>query len=93
MRKPKKSPLSGWTDYPMTPEEKGKAAPWRRCRIVAYDQNKYADVEVEGFGLVNIKIGYVLCQPNWEDGGLPVFHRHPFRVRKLPGLSDKARSL
>ena len=70
--------LQGWTDYPMLESEKGDhardpavprtQAPWRRATVLAYDRNKYADVEVEGFGLLNFKVGYVLCEPSWETG-------------------------
>ena len=90
----RKQPLIGWTDYPMYhihPEERGKPAPWRRCRIVAFNGSKHADVVVEGFGLVEFKIGYVLCQP--RPGAPSLARLHPFRVQKLPRLSGKAVSL
>jgi hypothetical protein len=86
-----KPPLTGWTDYPMWhlyPEEKGGAGPWRRCRIVAFNGSKHADVEVEGIGLVEFKIGYVLCQP--DRNSPQVKDLHPFRVNNLPWLSGKA---
>ena len=72
--------LQGWTDYPMIESEKGDhardpavprtQAPWRRATLRAFDRNKYADIEVEGFGLLNFKAGYVLHEPSW-DAGMP----------------------
>jgi hypothetical protein len=72
-------------------EERGKPAPWRRCRIVAFNGSKHAEVEVEDVGLVEIKIGYVLSQPKW--GSPTLASLHPFRVEHLPWLSGKAASL
>ena len=81
-----KSALVGWTDYPMPGDTRNGV--WRRCRIIAYDKNKYADIEVEGVGCVNFKIGYVRVAPSWSSQSM--MSRHPFRIHRLPFTSSHA---
>ncbi len=53
------------TDYPIIEfgDQVGKAASQRRCKIVCYDGNKYAKVEVvdeiKGIVIKEIKLGYI----------------------------------
>jgi len=52
--------MKGYTDYPFielgdTPHQE---APVRECIILSYDNNKYADIIVEGKKF-NIKAGYI----------------------------------
>lgn len=95
MPRKKKPELVGWSDYPMTDEEvdarrAGRGTPWRRCTIVAYDGDKYADVDVDGIGKVNMKIWYVLRFPTWVNAD-PVISHHPFRKNRLPMTREGVR--
>jgi len=56
--------VRAWTDYPILPlgDESGKAAPIREVRVLGWDGNKYAAVEVEGL-VVSLKRGYLYSIP------------------------------
>ena len=54
--------ITAWTDYPFT--ELGdiphQRAPIRRVLVLSYDQNKYATIYVQGYGLITtVKCGYL----------------------------------
>ena len=54
--------ITGWTDYPIIQigDISGKKAPIRRIRVLSFDNNKYAKVEILGYGVtVEIKAGYL----------------------------------
>ena len=52
--------MKGYTDYPFTElgDRLQEEAPIRECIIIFYDNNKYADIVVEGKKF-NIKSGYI----------------------------------
>ena len=61
-------PIHGYTDYPVKSfgDKSGQLAPIRKCKVIAYDYNKYAWVMVyedDQVELVNMKIGYVYPKP------------------------------
>ncbi len=54
--------ITGWTDYPIIEigDISGKKAPIRRIRVLSFDNNKYAKVEILGYAVtVEIKAGYL----------------------------------
>lgn len=52
--------MNFFTDYPIAElgDALGKIAPVRPCKALAWDGDKYADVEVEGIK-TNFKVGYL----------------------------------
>ena len=59
-------PFTCWTDYPMVAlgDEPLKPAPIRRVRVLGYDGNKYANIQVLGTEVFDwIKCGYLYSQP------------------------------
>ena len=54
-----------WTDYPIPGEDRPNyAAPYRKCKVIAYDGDKYVRIELEsGLGVMQIKSGYVYQMP------------------------------
>lgn len=53
-----------WTDYPMTElgDVAGRSAPTRAVRLISFDGDKYATVEVMGVQK-EIKMGYLRSMP------------------------------
>jgi hypothetical protein len=53
-----------WTDYPIAElgDEPGKPAPVRPCKVLCWDGDKYATIEVEGVR-TEVKAGYLYTAP------------------------------
>lgn len=56
--------MIAWTDYPFTElgDTEGKPAPIRPVQVMAFDGDKYATVEFEGWLLI-VKAGYLYYKP------------------------------
>lgn len=52
--------MNAYTDYPFTElkDTPGKYAVVRRCKITAYDQDRYCDITING-KLLEVKRGYL----------------------------------
>lgn len=58
--------ITCWTDYPFTSlgDISGKKAPIRRVCVINFDNNKYAEIEILGYGVrASVKAGYLYSQP------------------------------
>ena len=66
--------MEAWTDYPIIEfgDVEGQLAPVRKCRIVAYDGDKYAKVVI-GAVMKSIKSGYLYSKPG-RCGEVPTVH-------------------
>jgi hypothetical protein len=52
-----------WTDYPfLDTDAKGQPAPIREVTVIAFDGDKYADVQYQG-QTYNFKAGYLYKEP------------------------------
>ena len=58
--------ITCWTDYPFVQlgDISGKKAPIRRVKVISFDNNKYAGIEILGYGVLSsVKAGYLYSQP------------------------------
>ena len=70
--------MQAWTDYPIIEfgDVEGELAPIRRCKIVAYDGDKYAKVFIRDQSCAvtkSIKGGYLYSKPG-RHGDVPNVH-------------------
>jgi hypothetical protein len=67
--------IDAWTDYPVFSlgDTDGPSSPLRRIKVIAYDGDKYARVQVEGLDHpIVIKRGYCYTKPERLTMGPPI---------------------
>lgn len=82
--------ITGWTDYPFT--ELGdipqQPAPIRRVKVLAYDGNKYAIVEISNV-ISSVKWGYLYQRPGRLGQVKNISRRKLERMHSSFSLVDK----
>ena len=79
--------ITAWIDYPFKAlgDIAYQKAPVRRVRVLSYDQNKHARIEVLGYGYVTeIKAGYLYSTPAPYDSARKMNRRKIERM--IPSL-------
>ena len=88
-----KKAIYGWTDYPITElgDEPYTKAPQRNIKVISYDGDKYAVIDVAGIR-TSIKGGYCyegsVKNKKFTEGGFDSYHYKCFSYNKLRQLPN-----